>query len=914
MGGIVLAAGWITIGLLYVTSLKEERTRLSEMVEYQNAMVTGVAPDGETRALKHFKDTYSEYYKSGPKCEFVLAKLEDGKIKFLDWRRTASDPEVLNLSLSNNLAVPARLALSGKSGTIIGLDYRGNFVLAAYRPADMFGWGIVAKINFIDIQAPYIMAALAAVASAAILVLLGGIFFLRFTNPIFQLLYESERNFSFLIKGIKDYAIFMLDPGGRVATWNPGAERIMGYSGKEIIGRHISCFYTEEDALSNKPENDLYSAVNEGRFEDEGWRVRKDGNKFWANGVINSLYDRKGRVKGFAKIMRDITEKKQSEEVLHESEERFRLIFEQSPMGANIISTDYKILRVNNRFCAFLGYSWQEMINKPVQSFTHPDDAKKDEWNTGRLLKGDLDIYVTDKRYIRKDGSIFWGHLTVSLMKNPAGDPLYFLGLIEDIAEIKKAEEALHESEARFKLVFDRSPIGCAIVTMDYRYELVNEAFREFLGYSDTEFASLKLSDVTHPGDLDIDLGIAKSLMNGEAERAVRDKRYIRKDRKVVWGHISVNLMRDHEGKPRNFLVLVEDITERKKAEEALRESLDRFRTVSEMTTEWAAAVDIMPGGNKKTIWRFGAYEKLTGYSSADLDRIGGIEEIIYREDRDIYRNSINKIIDGQDVTPEFRIVTKNGELTWMQFFWKPVQEYKNEGIVRFISAGKDITGRKKDEERILSSLREKEALLRELYHRTKNNMQVISALLQLYSSKTTDDSVRAAFREMVDRIQSMALVHQKLYQSKSLSSIDLSDYIADLSNLLISSYSPGPEKISLLINAEKIQIQIDVAVPCGLILNELISNSLKHAFPGDRKGEIRINLHKTGNDIIELSVADNGVGVPEGFDFRKSEKMGVQSVFAIAEHQLRGDVSFESHNGIVCTLHFNREYGIGMD
>jgi PAS domain S-box-containing protein len=436
----------------------------------------------------------------------------------------------------------------------------------------------------------------------------------------------------------------------------------------------------------------------------------------------------------------------------------------------------------------------------------------------------------------------------------------------------------------------------------------------DFLGYSEIEFATLKLWDVTHPDEIQRDRETARRLVSGETEKVIRDKRYIRKDGIAVWGHVSISLMKNKKGRPRYYLELIEDITEKKIAEEALQESLGRFRTVSEMTTEWASAIEIKPGGKHRNVWRFGAFEKMTGYNSEELEDMGGLSGLLYDGDREIYSNAVQTVKKGESITVEVRIVTKRNEILWMQLFLKPIIENKPGEITRYISAGRDITARKKAEEDIMISLREKEALLRELYHRTKNNMQVISALLQLYSSKNEDERVRAVFHEMVDRIQSMALVHQKLYQSKNLSSIDLSDYIMDLSKLLLSSYSEVPEKISLVINAEKIPVQIDVAVPCGLILNELISNSLKHAFPGGRKGEILITLRKTGDDIVELCVADNGIGVPDGFDFRKSEKMGIQSVYAIIEHQLRGDVLFESNNGVRCTIHFKREYGIGMD
>ncbi len=206
----------------------------------------------------------------------------------------------------------------------------------------------------------------------------------------------------------------------------------------------------------------------------------------------------------------------------------------------------------------------------------------------------------------------------------------------------------------------------------------------------------------------------------------------------------------------------------------------------------------------------------------------------------------------------------------------------------------------------IRKSLAEKETLLRELHHRTKNNMGVIIALLELQGLDIDDARLNDVIAETTGRIRSMALVHQKLYEARDLSHINLREYIEDLSLLLTSSYQVPPARLSTIHELEDITVLIDTAIPCGLILNELISNALKYAFPGGRSGEIRLELQRLDSGEIRLRVSDDGVGLPEGFDPRKDGHMGLQTILELGERQLNGAVTFHSAGGLSCQVHFH--------
>lgn len=200
----------------------------------------------------------------------------------------------------------------------------------------------------------------------------------------------------------------------------------------------------------------------------------------------------------------------------------------------------------------------------------------------------------------------------------------------------------------------------------------------------------------------------------------------------------------------------------------------------------------------------------------------------------------------------------------------------------------------------------EKEMLLREIYHRTKNNMQVIASMLKLQAEYAVDEGVRETIKNMEHRIQAMLLVHRKLYQTRDLSRINLREYLHELSHLLMRSYRESSQKVFLHLDIENIEVLIDIAIPCGLIVNELMSNALKHAFPGDRRGDIRIRLSRSRRKDIELVVADSGTGVPRGFNFEDQNSLGIKTIITIARHQLQGSVKFEAKGGISCFVSFS--------
>jgi formate hydrogenlyase transcriptional activator len=255
-------------------------------------------------------------------------------------------------------------------------------------------------------------------------------------------------DFQALVAAVKDYAIFMLDLHGRVSTWNIGAERIKGYKSDEILGEHFSRFYTQEDIDLGKPDSELKVAASEGRLEDEGWRVRKDGSRFWANVVITAIRGKNGELLGFSKVTRDFTERKKAEEALRASENRFRSLFEFSPDAIVVTNQDGKIEEVNAHVQEVFGYDRPELLGQPIEvliperfRIAHPGHrADYAAHPRVRTMGAGLDLYGR-----RKDGSEFPVDIMLGSVNAPEGQMV--LSVIRDLTQKREAEEALRRSE-----------------------------------------------------------------------------------------------------------------------------------------------------------------------------------------------------------------------------------------------------------------------------------------------------------------------------------------------------------------------------------------------------------------------------------------------------------------------------------
>jgi PAS domain S-box-containing protein len=279
--------------------------------------------------------------------------------------------------------------------------------------------------------------------------------------------------------------------------------------------------------------------------------------------------------------------------------------------------------------------------------------------------------------------------------------------------------------------------------------------------------------------------------------------------------------------------------------------------------------------------------------------------EMVHPDDRDRVHQADRRAIDEQEdcYDIEFRIIRTDGNLRWVesksQVFYDETSQ-----PVRMMGINLDITERKQAEIQIQASLREKDVLLQEIHHRVKNNLQVISSLLDLQSQYITDPTTVELFQESQNRVKSMALVHEKLYQSQDFARINFAEYIENLTSYLFQIYIFEYNQVNLEFYIHEVNLSIDTAIPCGLIISELVSNALKYAFPKGREGTIEVILTAEPEDRCHLTVKDNGVGFPPDLEFANPKSLGLQLINVLTE-QLEGDLSFNLDQGTEVNISF---------
>lgn len=313
-----------------------------------------------------------------------------------------------------------------------------------------------------------------------------------------EALQESEERFHLLVEGVKDYAIFMLDLNGCIVSWNAGAERIKGYQASEILGQHFSCFYTDEDIKQGKPEQELRVAKTSGRFEGEGWHVHKDGSQFWANAVITALCDQTGKLRGFSRVTRDITEHKRAEE-------RSRL-FESVVVNANdavliteaepIENTGPRILYVNKAFLRMTGHSLEDVLGKTPRILQGPNtnQAALDKIRTA--LKRWKPVRVEVINY-RKDGSEFWVELNIAPVMDETGWYTHWISVQRDITDRKRVEEEIYKALEKEKELSELKSRFISMASHEFRTPLTtilsSAELLEYYGHMSTEKEKFEL-------------------------------------------------------------------------------------------------------------------------------------------------------------------------------------------------------------------------------------------------------------------------------------------------------------------------------------------------------------------------------------------------------------------------------------
>ncbi len=428
----------------------------------------------------------------------------------------------------------------------------------------------------------------------------------------------------------------------------------------------------------------------------------------------------------------------------------------------------------------------------------------------------------------------------------------------------------------------------------DGRHVVVNRAFSKFTGITEQDAAG-KTNEELFPPDL--------------AEACRRSDATVMKGQEVVY--LEETMMKDgkescfetfkvpiysDKGVCTGLVGISRDVTEHKKSESVLRASEAKLRLLFDSASD--AVFIIGPGGRFMDVNKTG-HERL-GYTKQEMLSMT-VAQIDPPEYAVRVPERLARIRERGYAVFESAHVRKNGTVMPVEVNARLLEL---DGIQVYFSVVRDITERKQAEDIIRAALTEKEILLKEVHHRVKNNLQVIASMLQLQAGYIADDRDRTFFDESQKRVETMSLIHEKLYRAKDLARIDFRDYVEDLVANLLTLHTGRADQIELQLDIEGVELDVNNSIPCGLIINELVSNSLKHAFPAGKSGRISIGMRSADNGAVTLSVRDDGAGFPEQLDFRSTRSLGLQLVISLVA-QLEGEIELESCKGTCFTIRF---------
>lgn len=697
-------------------------------------------------------------------------------------------------------------------------------------------------------------------------------------------------------------AYYLNDAKGRFIDGNKAAEELIGYKKDELVGkdfREVGIL-----PLGQIPKVLKILAKNSAGFPtgpDEIILKTKSGKKI--NVEISAFPIKlEGKRVGLG-IARDVTKRKKAEEL----QARLAAIVENSDdaiIGENLDAT---IISWNKGAEQIYGYKESEIIGKNHLFLIPPEKSEEIDIFINKIKKGETLEHFQTVRY-RKDGRKIYVSLTVSPIKDKDGKLIGSSIIGRDITQIRKDELALKESEELFRTVFNNVNDVITLIELKNRHAgnfiEFNNVIIERYGYTREELLKMKPSDIGILGE--VDKSKIRELL--ETGKVTFERTHITKNGVKIPVEINSHIF-SYKGK-KVALSVARDISQRKKAEKAIKESERKLKIAMDLAklVQWEYDVD-------SDLFTFNnEFYKLYGTSTAEqggnkMSSEDYARKFVHPDDALVVKNEIDAALATDDPnyfrTLEHRIIRADGEERYIMVRFGILKDDEGHTIGTY-GANQDITERKQMEDEIEQSLKEKEILLKEIHHRVKNNLMVISSLLNLQSRYIKDKAALDIFKESQNRAKSMAIIHEHLYRSTDLKRINFGEYIRTLSTELYHTYVPSPSQISLNINVKDLMLDINTSVPLGLIVNELVTNSMKHAFPQGKKGDINVELYKKDEKYV-LSVEDNGIGFPDDVDYKNSHSLGLQLVNSLTD-QIGGSIELDKNDGTNFKVIFSEE------
>ncbi|MDH7513082.1 MAG: PAS domain S-box protein [Clostridiales bacterium] len=586
---------------------------------------------------------------------------------------------------------------------------------------------------------------------------------------------------------------------------------------------------------------------------------------------------------------------------MKESEERYRAVVEFSHNGVLIVGEDYKFRYANDKLCEIVGYSREEIIGHDFREFLDEESKILVADRYVRRQRGEDVPPRYEFNIVKKDGEKRRMEISSTIVRDSKGK-VSTIAQILDITERKRAEEALRASEEKYRILHEFA--GEAIFTfgVDLKLMEINKAACDYVGAVREELLGRDIFELgrLHPDDNAKALENIQKILSGEKTLVVDKLRF--KGKHGLYGIFQVTstaVIRDGE------IVAVTNVSRDVTLEEQLYSALEAserrhrflFNAGNDAIFVYELTEDMKPG---KFVEVNDLACMITAYSREELLRLSKLDLVVPEEKEQVYDSQLilsekkHRVFERTFMTKDGRRIPSEVSSHLFELNGKPT----------VLAIVRDISERKKVEENLKAALKEKDVMLREIHHRVKNNMQIMSSLLRLQARQTTDEKAREALSESHTRIRSMAIIHEKLYQSKDFASIDFADYIEKMVTHLFAVYEVDTERVRFKIDVRHVEMDINRAIPCGLIINELVSNALKYAFPGGKKGELVIRMFRDEGGKYSLIVKDTGSGFPESIDVQMPQTLGLQIVADLTK-QLDGKLELRRDGGTEIQITF---------